>query len=44
MNISKSLKKNENHIYDYRNEDVEEEEKYINEKISQLPIYQLKKN
>ena len=28
---------------DYRNEDVEEKEKYINEKVSQLPIRQLKK-
>ena len=26
---------------DYKDEDVEEKEKYINEKISQLPIHQI---
>ena len=34
---------NENHISDYRDEDVEEREHYINEKLSDLPIHQLKR-
>ena len=35
-------KEYENHFNDYRDKDVEEK-KYINEKLSQLPIHQLKK-
>ena len=31
----------ENHFNDYRDEDEEEKEKYINEKLSKLPIHQL---
>ena len=31
----------ENQFIDYRDEDVEEKEKYINEKLSEPPIYQL---
>ena len=34
-------KEYENQFDDYRNENVEEKEKYINEKLSQLPIHQL---
>ena len=34
-------KEYENQFNDYRDEDVEEKEKYINEKSSQLPIHQL---
>ena len=34
-------KEYENHFNDYRDEDVEEKEKYINEKFSQLRIHQL---
>ena len=34
-------KKYENQFDDYRDENVEEKEKYINEKLSQLPIHQL---
>ena len=33
----------ENHFNDYRDEDVQEKEKFINEKLSQLPIHQLLK-
>ena len=33
----------ENQFDDYRNENEEDKEKYINEKLSQLPIHQLKK-
>ena len=34
-------KEYENQFNDYRDEDVEEKQKYINEKLSQLPIHQL---
>ena len=34
-------KDNESKFSDYRDEDVEEKEKYINEKLSQLPVHQL---
>ena len=34
-------KEYENQFNNYRDEDVEEKEKYINEKLSQLPIHQL---
>ena len=36
-------KEYENHFNDYRDEDIEDKEKYINEKLSQLRIHQLKK-
>ena len=36
-------KEYENQFSDYRDEDKDEKEKYINEKLSQLPIHQLKK-
>ena len=36
-------KKYENQFDDYRDENVEEKEKNINEKLSQLPIHQLLK-
>ena len=36
-------KEYENQFSDYRNENLEEKEKYINEKVSDLPIHQLKK-
>ena len=35
-------KEYENQFSDYRNEIVEEKEKYINEKLSDIPIHQLK--
>ena len=34
-------KEYENHFSDYRNENIEEKEKYINEKLSDHPIHQL---
>ena len=34
-------KEYENQFDDYRDEDIDEKEKYINEKLSQLPIHQL---
>ena len=34
-------KGNENQFSDYRAENIEEKEKYINEKLSELPIHQL---
>ena len=34
-------KEYENQFDDYRDENIEEKEKYINEKLSQLPIHQL---
>ena len=34
-------KEYENQFSDYRNENIEEKEKYINEKLSDLPIHQL---
>ena len=34
-------KKHENQFSDYRDENVEEKQKYINEKLSELPIHQL---
>ena len=34
-------KENENQSNDYRDEDVEEKENYINDKLSKLPIHQL---
>ena len=36
-------KEYENQFNEYRDEDVDEKEKYNNEKLSQLPIHQLKK-
>ena len=36
-------KKYENHFNDYREEDVEKEENFINEKLSKTPIHQLLK-
>ena len=36
-------KGNENQFEDYRNEDVEEKEKFFNEKLGEIPIQQLKK-
>ena len=36
-------KEYENQVNEYRDEDVEEKEKFMNEKLSQLPIHQLKK-
>ena len=36
-------KEYESNLGDYRDEDIEEKEKYINEKVSKLPIHQLKK-
>ena len=48
LNYKKKLfqifeKEYENQFNDYRDEDEEEKETYINEKLSQLPIHQLKK-
>ena len=34
-------KEYENQFSDYRNENTKEKEKYINEKLSDLPIHQL---
>ena len=39
--FKKFEKEYENQITDYRNENEEEKEKFINEKLSQLPIHQL---
>ena len=36
-------KEYENQFSDYRNENIEQKEKYINEKLSDLPIHQPKK-
>ena len=33
----------ENHFNDYRDFILEEKEKYINEKVGQIPVYQLKR-
>ena len=42
INMLKFMKKKyENQFNDYRDEDVEEKEKYINEKLSKFPIHQL---
>ena len=44
MKTSKVVKKNMKTKYnDYRDEDIEEKEKFINEKLSELPIHQLVK-
>ena len=39
--FKKVEKQFESHFNDYRDEDVEEKEKYISEKLSELPIHQL---